>query len=103
MVRSSEEILAAIDLTLDQLVRNAEALLPIQMVEEIEIEALQKTQESLLSHLLHMSDHLNQKERRGSKHKNRAARALQKKMDHFSQLNARLIRDVTKKLKSKGH
>ncbi len=51
-----EEILVEIDETLDQLIQNAEALqgANIQDLSETEIEAFQKTQESLLHHFLHM-------------------------------------------------
>ncbi len=51
-----EEILQEIDATLDQLIRNAEALqgANIQELSSNEIEAFQKTQESLIHHFIHM-------------------------------------------------
>lgn len=55
-----EEILLEIDGTLDQLIRNAEVLqkTDLQQLTETEIDAFQKTQESLLQHLLHMDQFL---------------------------------------------
>lgn len=55
-----EEILIQIDQTLDQLIRNAEIIQKVDLKElsENEIEAFQKTQESLLHHFLHMDQHL---------------------------------------------
>ena len=51
-----EEILLEIDGTLDQLIRNAEVIQKVDMLDltETEIEAFKKTQESLLQHLMHM-------------------------------------------------
>lgn len=51
-----EEILLEIDGTLDQLIKNAEALQTADLKElsETEIDAFQKTQESLLHHLMYM-------------------------------------------------
>lgn len=54
----AEEILIEIDATLDSLIRNAEALRGAELsdLSEFEIDAFQKTQESLLHHLLHMDE-----------------------------------------------
>jgi hypothetical protein len=51
-----QEILIEIDATLDQLIRNAEVIqnVNIQELSVEEVEAFQKTQESLIHHLLHM-------------------------------------------------
>src|SRR3990167_3976023 len=53
---ASEELLTEIDTTLDQLICNAEALsnIDIKELSDIELEAFQKTQESLIHHLLHV-------------------------------------------------
>lgn len=53
-----EEILFEIDDTLGKLARNAEALQDVERssLSEVELEAFQKTQESLLHHLLHMDE-----------------------------------------------
>ena len=55
-----EEILLEIDGTLDQLIRNAEAIQKVDLAElcETEIDAFKKTQESLLQHLIHMDQFL---------------------------------------------
>jgi hypothetical protein len=58
-----EEILAEIDKTLDQLICNAEIIQKVEVkaLHETEIDAFQKTQESLLHHLLHMDQKLAEK------------------------------------------
>jgi hypothetical protein len=55
-----EEILSEIDGTLDQLIRNAEVIqkVDLKQLNETEIDAFQKTQESLLQHLMHMDQFL---------------------------------------------
>lgn len=55
-----EEILLEIDGTLDQLIRNAEVIQRVDLkdLSETEIDAFQKTQESLLHHLMHMDQFL---------------------------------------------
>lgn len=55
-----EEILLEIDGTLDQLIKNAEVIQKVELTDlsETEIDAFQKTQESLLQHLLHMDQFL---------------------------------------------
>lgn len=55
-----EEILLEIDETLSQLIQNAEAIekADLKDLTETEIEAFNKTQESLLQHLLHMDEFL---------------------------------------------
>lgn len=55
-----EEILTEIDSTLDQLIRNAETIQKVDVsdLHETEIDAFQKTQESLLQHLMHMDQFL---------------------------------------------
>jgi hypothetical protein len=58
-----EEILMEIDTTLDRLIRNAETIQDVQLndLSEMEIDAFQKTQESLLQHLMHMDQFLETK------------------------------------------
>lgn len=55
-----EKILSEIDATLDQLIRNAQTLEGADWdhVSEIEIEAFQKTQESLLHHWLDLDQRI---------------------------------------------
>lgn len=59
------EILLEIDSTLDQLIENAEAIQSanLQELSEMELSAFQKTQESLLHHLLHMDAFLEEKKK----------------------------------------
>jgi DNA gyrase/topoisomerase IV subunit A len=58
-----EEIVLEIDKTLDQLIRNAEVISTVDLKElsETEVEAFQKTQESLLHHLMSMDKALSAK------------------------------------------
>lgn len=55
-----EEILLEIDETLDQLIKNAEVIEKVDLkdLSETEIDAFNKTQESLLQHLMHMDEFL---------------------------------------------
>lgn len=55
-----EEILLEIDETLSQLIRNAEVIEKVDLkdLSETEIDAFNKTQESLLQHLMHMDQFL---------------------------------------------
>ena len=58
-----QDILLEIDSTLDQLILNAETIQGVDVNElnETEVDAFQKTQESLLQHLMHMDQRLVQK------------------------------------------
>lgn len=55
-----KDIVQEIDKTLDQLIQNAEVISHADLTDlsETELEAFQKTQESLLQHLLHMDQFL---------------------------------------------
>ena len=59
-LRSGEEILADISSTLDQLIQNAEAIdqISLHSLKRCEVEALQKTQASLIARILHMENSL---------------------------------------------
>ena len=56
----AQEILMEIDATLDRLIQNAEAIADVDINEltVTELEAFQKTQESLVQHLLHTDQRL---------------------------------------------
>jgi hypothetical protein len=56
-----QDILLDIDQTLDQLIQNAEAVSGVDDLNTLEIEAFQKTQESLIQRLLHMDQFLVEK------------------------------------------
>lgn len=62
-VMIGEDVLIEIDTTLDRLIENAAAIENVELdhLSEVEIEAFQKTQESLLQHLLHMDRFLESK------------------------------------------
>lgn len=90
MSSSDEEILAGIDSTLDQLIDNAEVLHDHKSLFEYEIDALQKTQESLLSHLLNLEKRLH-----GESKKSKKSAEIYEKLSRYSRLNSRLIRRVT--------
>lgn len=86
-----EEILQEIDKTLDQLIRNAEAIQSanIQELSETEIEAFQKTQESLVHHFLYMDQvleakrkNLNTLDKRSSSYK------IQEKLSQFETMKS---------------
>lgn len=84
-----EDILIEIDGTLDQLIRNAEVIENVDLkdLSETEIDAFQKTQESLLQHLIHMDEFLVQK-RIGLKFQDKrsASYKIQEKLLRFERL-----------------
>lgn len=100
MKRSGEEILADIDATLDQLIQNADAIsyVSVNSLCENEVEALQKTQESLLARLMHMDRLLDSDQKKTHMKKNPDSFShIQQKITAFGRLNARLIDDVASK------
>lgn len=84
-----EEILMEIDSTLDRLICNAEAIqnVSVQELSETEIEAFQKTQESLLQHLIHMDQFLETKRKNlRLQDKRSASYKIQEKILKFEKL-----------------
>lgn len=84
-----EEILMEIDSTLDQLICNAEAIQTVSLSElsETEIEAFQKTQESLLQHLIHMDQFLETKSKSLKVQDKKSSRfQIQEKLQKFEKL-----------------
>lgn len=101
MIRSGEQILADIDTTLDQLIQNAATInhISLDSLFTNEMEALQKTQESLLARLIHMNDLLDQDEKRGCFRKQPVVyTSIENKITRFGRLNAELISQVKKDL-----
>ncbi len=98
----AEEILSEIDTTLDQLIRNAEMLqgADLRDLSEIEIDAFQKTQESLLHHLMHMDQvfETKQKELRIPNRKS-ASYKIQEKLTRFEKLKDDLNNSIEKTAK----
>jgi hypothetical protein len=84
-----QEILQEIDSTLDQLIRNAEVIqdVDLQDLSRTELEGFQKTQESLLQHLLHMDEVLS-KQKQGLRipAPKSAGATLQQKLLRFEKL-----------------
>jgi hypothetical protein len=99
MVRSGEEILADIDGTLDQLIENADVLKRISLTPlyTSEVEALQKTQESLLARLIHMNDLLKSHKKSGECQE--PFESIEKKVLRFGRLNAQIINHAAAKIK----
>jgi hypothetical protein len=58
MLRSQEELLADLDSTLDQLIQNAECVCESDLcvLDSLEIDSMQKTQESLLARFTHTQE-----------------------------------------------
>jgi hypothetical protein len=99
-----EEVLLEIDSTLDQLIRNAEVIhdVDLKSLSETEIDAFQKTQESLLQHLIRM-DHFLETKRKDLKVQNKrsASYKIQEKLLKFERLKSdveeNLIRTTARK------
>jgi|EndMetStandDraft_2_1072991.scaffolds.fasta_scaffold00089_16 hypothetical protein len=95
-----EEILIEIDATLDQLIRNAEVIQNVELKElsETEVVAFQKTQESLVQHLLHMDQFLETK-RKSLKiqDKRSASYKIQEKLVKFEKLNTVCHKNISEK------
>ncbi len=98
----AEEILFEIDATLDNLILNAEALNGAELsnLSEIEIDAFQKTQESLLHHLLHM-DQVFETKRNNLRipNKKTASYKIQEKLAHFEKLKTEINNNIEKSSK----
>lgn len=94
-----EEILLEIDETLDQLIRNAEAIETVDLKElsSAEIDAFQKTQESLLQHLLHMDEFLVEK-RKSLKIQNKKSGSfkIQEKLIRFEKMKDSYTQNLAK-------
>lgn len=99
MIRSGEEILADIDGTLDQLIENADVLKRISLTTlyTSEVEALQKTQESLLARLVHMNDLL--KGRKKPEEGQEPLESIEKKILRFGKLNAQIINHAAARIR----
>lgn len=83
-----DEIFLEIDATLDRLIQNAEALQKVDPTDlsEIEIDSFQKTQESLIHHLIHMDELLARKRKPNEIDKRSANYKIQRKRTRFEHL-----------------
>lgn len=99
MIKSGEEILADIDDTLKHLIENADAIKRISFntLYTSEVEALQKTQESLLARLIHMNDLL--KGPNVNEQVQKPLDSIEKKILRFSKLNAQVINQAEARIK----
>ncbi len=102
MLSTGEEILADIDQTLDQLIENADIInrISFNALFTSEVQALQKTQESLMARLMHMHELLekDKKQQIPTKRTN-PLNQIENKLKEFGQLNARLIEYLVQKVK----
>jgi DNA gyrase/topoisomerase IV subunit A len=86
-----EEIVIEIDQTLDQLIRNAEAIqtVDVKHLSETEIDAFQKTQESLLQHFMRMDQCLAEKRKTLKTQDKRSANfKIQEKLARFEKMKS---------------
>ncbi len=90
MFSSRHDILSEIDETIDQLIKNGKVLKKIETKEyyEREAQALEKTQESLLAHLIHMDELLkNKKTSNTASHDTLLTSDVHKKLGRSGYLN----------------
>ncbi|VHO02045.1 hypothetical protein [Candidatus Rhabdochlamydia sp. T3358] len=102
MLSTGEEILADIDQTLDQLIENADIInrISFNALFTSEVQALQKTQESLMARLMHMHELLEKDNKpQISTKKTSPLNQIENKLKEFGQLNARLIEYLVQKVK----
>lgn len=102
MLNSGKEIWEDIDATLDQLLANASAMKRAISSEDLmqEVEALQKTQESLLARLVHRHTLL-QNDKKKKITEELRTEALQKKLADYDKVHARLLAEANKHLSPK--
>lgn len=104
MLHSEEAILADIDSTLDQLIQNAETVRSISLdtLHITEVDALRKTQESLLARLIHMNELFDEeKKRKISRKRILNTENLEQKIAEFGRVNQELMDKVTLRFRSK--
>ena len=95
MINSGEAILADIDSTLDQLIRNADAMNRItdRQLFTSEVKAMHKTQESLLARLMHMHEvYEGEKSIAGEVKQKMRLATIEHKLAEYGRLNARMIK-----------
>ena len=100
-----EEILLEIDSTLDRLILNAEAIQNVKLEElsETELEAFQKTQESLLQHFIHMDQFLETKTKNLRVQDKKSSRnQIQEKLLRFEKLKNSYHKEINHTLSRKS-
>ena len=93
----SEDIVEEIGSTLDKLIENAKAIKNVNLTKE-EVIAFQKTQESLLAHLVSL-DELLQIKRKMLNLPKKNQLQIRSKINAFENLNANFIKKSSEKLK----
>lgn len=103
MPNSGKEILEDIDATIEQLIANATAMKRAFVSDVLlhEIEALQKTQESLLARLMHRHTLLQEKKKKITPTKLQT-KLLQKKMIDYDKAHIRMMAEARKQLAIKN-
>ncbi len=97
MYKSSEEILCAIDATLDQLITNTETIneAPILSLCDNELDAMNRTQESLIARFIHMNELLELSNKINEKGEDQLD-TIEQKMKRFRLLNNQLLSSLTR-------
>jgi hypothetical protein len=96
-----EEIYFEIESTLDQLIENAEAMNSAARNEltKTEVDAFQKTQESLLAHLIHMDGMLEKKQTDVKvPNKKSVTCKIKRKLHKFEKLNSEFVENAADKM-----
>ncbi|PIS00613.1 MAG: hypothetical protein COT84_06850 [Chlamydiae bacterium CG10_big_fil_rev_8_21_14_0_10_35_9] len=96
-----EEIYFEIESTLDQLIENAEAMNSAARNEltKTEVDAFQKTQESLLAHLIHMDGMLEKKQTDvKAPNKKSVTCKIKRKLHKFEKLNNEFVENTADKM-----
>jgi hypothetical protein len=101
MLKNADQILADIDSTLDQLICNAEVI-SLETLSVLELEAMQKTQESLLARVVHMDELMDAAKKRQALKKKQAASQLEEKIVQFSHLNQQFVKEMSKRFKTQS-
>ena len=97
MFKSNDEILAELHETINQLLLNVQTAKEVSVTDlsETEIEALHKTQESLLARFSHMNELIKESDRKKWEDKNRyEVDQLDEKCKKFSLLNKTFIESI---------
>ncbi len=97
------EITLEIDNTLDQLIRNAELIqmADFDQLSETEIDAFQKTQESLLHHFIHMDQKLvAQRNNLRKQNKDSTKSKIQEKWLRFEKLKNEYNKNLSEQIRS---
>lgn len=105
MINSGEAILADIDSTLDQLIRNADAMNRItdRHLFTSEVKAMHKTQESLIARLMHMHElYEGEKTVTGEVKQKMRLTTIEHKLAEFGRLNARMIKYLETGIQAKA-